>query len=169
MSSDTQADLARLFAEIAPRFGLSRAAGQCLAMIWHAAQAPSADDLVAGLGLSRSNVSVALKELRLAGLVQVARSPGSRRDFFVADSDPWALLRALLADRYRREIAPLIDRISAMNADADDPRLAGLAEVVEAAGDWADRLTRMDPAALAQLMAPEISPKKKKKKKNREA
>ena len=89
-------DLARLFAEAAPRFGLSRPAGACFAAIWRAAQAPSAEDLVTILGLSRSNVSVALKELRERGLIQAARSFGSRKDYFVADPDPWALLRALL-------------------------------------------------------------------------
>ncbi|MGD9917975.1 MAG: GbsR/MarR family transcriptional regulator [Paenirhodobacter sp.] len=168
MSSDTQAELARLFAEIAPRFGLSRAAGHCLAAIWRAAQAPSADDLVAGLGLSRSNVSVALKELRLAGLVQVARSPGSRRDFFTAEASPWALLRALVAERHRREIAPLIDRIAALEAAApEEPRLAALAEMAETAGDWMARLTRSDAETLAEVMAADADRGTKKKKKKK--
>jgi DNA-binding transcriptional regulator GbsR (MarR family) len=50
-----------VLADMAPLLGLSRPAAQCLGAIWRAAQAPSAEDLVAQLGLSRSNVSVSVK------------------------------------------------------------------------------------------------------------
>ncbi|MFC5738599.1 GbsR/MarR family transcriptional regulator [Sinirhodobacter huangdaonensis] len=157
-------DLARLFAEAAPRFGLSRPAGACFAAIWRAAQAPSAEDLVTILGLSRSNVSVALKELRERGLIQAARSFGSRKDYFVADPDPWALLRALLIERQRRDLAPLAERLAALAEGSDDPRLAPLAQMVQSADDWFARLARHDAAELAQLMQAGELPKKKKKK-----
>lgn len=156
-------ELAQIFTEIAPRFGLSRASGACLAAIWRAAQAPSADDLCATLGLSRSNVSVALKELRQAGLVQVARSPGARRDFFVAEADPWALLRGLIAERHRREIAPLLDRLSALGGPEADPRLSALAEMAAQANDWAETFARQEPGALARAMSAEAQQGKKKK------
>lgn len=168
MTQDPLAELARLFSEIAPRFGLSRAAGACLAAIWRAAQAPSADELCATLGLSRSNVSVALKELRQAGLVQVARSPGARRDFFVADPDPWALLRGLIAERHRREIAPLLDQLSAFDRPDADPRLAALAEMATQANDWAESFARQDTATLARAMSAAPDSGKKKKKKHRD-
>lgn len=154
-------DLPDLFAEMAPLLGLGRPAAQCLGAIWRAAQAPSADDLVARLGLSRSNVSVALKELRGLGLVQTARSPGSRKDFFVTDPDPWALLRQILAERQRRVLAPLADRL---HAQADDPHAAALASVVAETSGWLHRLTHLEPQQLAQLMSGDV-PKKKKKKK----
>lgn len=157
-----QEGIVQIFAEIAPRFGLSRPAGQCLAAIWRAAQAPSADDLVAGLGLSRSNVSVALKELRAQGLVQVARSPGSRKDYFVADSDPWALLHCLLAERYRRDLAPLAERLDALAQEGSDPRAAALADAAQTGARWIGRLARLDPRDLAQT-AEEGGKKKKKK------
>lgn len=166
MTSEVLADLARVFSDLAPRFGLSRAAGACLAAIWRAAQAPAAEDLCTQLGLSRSNVSVALKELRQAGLVQVARSPGARRDFFVAEADPWALLRALIAERHRREIAPLLDRLAAFDPANPDPRLSALAQMAAQANDWAEAFARQDAASLARVMgtSPPAEAKKKKKK-----
>ena len=69
--------LATLFADAAQVFGLSRPAGQCFSAIWRAAAPPCADDLVAGLGLSRSNVSTALKELRGWGMISIVRTPGA--------------------------------------------------------------------------------------------
>ena len=107
-----------VFADFAGRFGLSRPAGQCFAAIWRAAAAPCADDLVARLGLSRSNVSTALKELRLWGLVTVLRAPGDRKEYFAAPGDPWQILGLLLAERARRDIAPARDRLAALDGDA---------------------------------------------------
>jgi len=169
-------DLPRLFAEIAPRFGLSRPAGLCLGAIWRAAEAPSADDLVASLGISRSNVSTALKELRSWGLIEVTRAFGARRDLFLAPADPWALLRQILAERQRREIAPVIDRLQTLAASGEDPRAGDLLAAFEAASDWMAALARQEPGDLAQLMGATgseiafVSPEggKKKKKKNRD-
>ena len=107
MTSEADRALALLFADLAQKFGLSRPAGQCFAAIWRAAMTPSADDLTQICGLSRSGVSVALKELRAWGLIEVARSPGNRREFFTAPFDPWELARRIIAERQRRDLAPM--------------------------------------------------------------
>ena len=96
MTSEADRALALLFADLAQKFGLSRPAGQCFAAIWRAAMTPSADDLTQICGLSRSGVSVALKELRAWGMIEVARSPGNRREFFTAPFDPWELARRII-------------------------------------------------------------------------
>ncbi|MBZ4021895.1 hypothetical protein CKO11_05405 [Rhodobacter sp. TJ_12] len=168
MTTPPASEVTALFADLATRFGMSRAAGACLGTIWRAAQAPSADDLCTALGLSRSNVSVALKELRQAGLVQVARAPGTRRDFYVADPNPWALLRAAIADRHRREIAPLTERLTTLAAaEADrpdaDPRLAALADMAAVAEDWFGKQMRRDANEFAQFLGADKAEKKKKK------
>jgi DNA-binding transcriptional regulator GbsR (MarR family) len=169
MPTSGQAELAAIFADMAPRLGLSRPAGQCFAIIWRAAQAPSADDLMAGLGLSRSNISNALKELREWGLVQVLRSPGNRREFFSAPADPWALARLIIAERQRRDIAPALDRLYQIEATAPDARVAALCEMLEAVSTWTNALARREPRDLAaHISAAEhpADPKKKKKKKD---
>lgn len=152
--------IADLFGEIAPRFGLSRAAGQCFAAIWRAAQAPSADDLVQSLGLSRSNVSVAVRDLRDIGLVRTARSPGSRKDYLVADADPWTIIRTLMIARERRDLSPLLDGLRGM--DQGDSRVAALIAAIEPVTKWMAELGQLSTDDLAQHIAP---PKKKKKKK----
>lgn len=159
-------DLPQLFADIAPRFGISRPAGQCFAAIWRAAQAPAAEDLVRILGISRSNVSTALKELRGLGLVHVGRSPGSRRDFYMAPADPWALLRQLLAERQRRDLAPLAARLQDLQTETGDSRLADLSQMVSMASDWLAQMAAHTPDELAAMMhtADGESGKKKKKK-----
>ena len=103
--------LAEVFADVAVENGLSRPAGQCFSAIWRAAQAPCADDLVTGLGLSRSNISTALKDLRAWGLISIARTPGDRKEYFTAPTDPWEVMRLILAARQRQVIGPLLDRL----------------------------------------------------------
>ncbi len=145
-----QAELSSLFTDLAQKMGLSRPAGQCFAAIWRAAQAPCADDLVADLGLSRSNISTALKELRQWGLIDAARSPGDRKDYFQAPADPWAIARRILAERRRRDLAPALEQLYAIEVSSPDARVAALCEVVEAFSNWMAGLIRLDPAELAQ-------------------
>ncbi|MFZ5750020.1 MAG: GbsR/MarR family transcriptional regulator [Pseudomonadota bacterium] len=116
--------LSDLFADAAPALGLSRPAGLCLAAIWRADPPPCADDLCAALGLARSNVSVALRDLREWGLVETVRQPGDRKEYFTAPADAGELVARLLAGHRRRIVAPLLDRLSALGAS--DPRAADL-------------------------------------------
>ena len=165
--NDSRDPIDSVFAEFAVRFGLSRPAGQCFAAIWRSAEAPCADDLVTLVGISRSNVSTALKELRMWGLVAVLRAPGDRKEYFTAPADPWQILGTLLAERARRDLAPARDRLEAL---ADDPRAADLAEMLGALGTWMEGLGQLDPAALRAAVSGEEtgeSEKKKKKKKKK--
>jgi DNA-binding transcriptional regulator GbsR (MarR family) len=161
--------LSDIFADAAETFGMSRPAGQCFAAIWRAAQAPCADDLVASLGLSRSNVSTALKELRGWGLVGVARTPGDRKEYFTAPADPWEVLRLLMAARHRQLVAPLLDRMVVAEAQAEDARIAALHSVMARAAQAAAAMTGMDPGAFArrvEALVEDAAPAKKKKKKH---
>jgi DNA-binding transcriptional regulator GbsR (MarR family) len=169
METTTHA-LASVCADIAALMGFSRPAGQCFAAIWRSARAPCADDLTAELGLSRSNVSTALKELRQAGLVSVARAPGVRKEYFIAPSDPWNVLRLLLAARRGRDIAPLLDRVLSAEAAVPDARFAALHETLSSIDKWMAALARPDsPALRSAFTLPTTddrnAPKKKKKKK----
>lgn len=156
-----QTDRATIFADIAQKFGLSRAAGQAFCAIWSAEAPLSAEDLVVRAALSRTSVSVALKELRAWGLITPLRLAGARVDRFAAPQDPWALVAQMLAERQRRDIAPLAARLRALK----DPRSADLAEVFEAGAGWLAALSALPPADLAEAMQPARGEDKKKKKK----
>ena len=65
-----------------------------------------AEEIVEQLGLARSNVSTALKELQGYGIVRRVHVEGDRRDHFVAETDLWDMLMRIAAERKRREIDP---------------------------------------------------------------
>lgn len=158
--------VAEVFAGIAAAFGLSRPAGQCFSAIWRAAQAPCADDLVTALGLARSNVSTALKELRGWNLIGIARTPGDRKEYFTAPSDPWEVLRLIALARQRLVVAPLLDRLIAAEAATGDVRLAALHAVLAQVAQTGEAMAGLDGAAFAKrlvALADDAPPKKKKK------
>lgn len=164
MTAASMPALPAIFGDFAAMFGLSRPAGQCFAAIWRQASSPCADDLVESLGLSRSNVSTALKELRGWGLVSVARVPGDRREFFVAPDDPWEVLRLIFAARQRRDFSVLADRL-AVHGDGD-AAMRGAYEMVAALSNWMAHLASLDSAGLqATMTGGEVPDRGKKKKK----
>ncbi|MEZ5868684.1 MAG: MarR family transcriptional regulator [Defluviimonas denitrificans] len=114
---------------------MSRPAGLCFAAIWRAAQAPCADDLTGALGLSRSNVSTALKELRDWGLIARVRAPGDRKEYYTADPDAHAVLLAMLAAFQRRSLTPAVERLLAAESVANDARAAAMHSVLGALSD----------------------------------
>lgn len=116
------------------------------------------------LGLSRSNVSTALKELKAWGLVTAVRGDGTRRETLTVPSDPWEVLHLVLAGRRRRISAPLLDRLL---ADAGtDPRIAALAEAAGSADRWFGRTVALDPGSLAAKLGGADKKDKKRKKKD---
>lgn len=162
-----------LFADLARLAGLSRPAGQCFGLIWRVASPPCADQLCAASGLSRSNVSTAMKELRLHGLIATVRAPGDRKDYFTAPADPFEVLRLILAARLRQDLAPLRDRAAAA-AGGDGPavadgRMAALAAALDRIVMAGEALGVMPAASLERMLAepaaaPDGPPRKKKKK-----
>jgi len=167
MNDKAKATEAALFGDLADVMGLSRPAGQCFALIWRAARSPCADDLVAGLGLARSNVSTALKELRAWNLISIARAPGDRKEYFTAPTDPWEVLRLMTLARHRLMLTPLLERLVSAEAASGDVRLAALHSVMDEMARAAGVIGGLDGATFAQriaLMSATDQAKKKKKK-----
>src|SRR5258708_9337978 len=92
--------------EMGSRWGMNRSVAQIHALLYLSAEGLHADEIAETLGIARSNVSVGLKELIAWGLVQITHSLGDRRDFFVAQHDPWEVIRVIIEGRKRREIDP---------------------------------------------------------------
>ena len=161
--------LAEICARAAVEMGFSRAAGHIFGTVFGAPAALTADDLCKALNLSRSNVSTALKELRLSGLVVVIRIKGDRKEYFSVPDDPWTIVSRLLNARRHRLIDPLVQEL-ARAVDAGDARAGGLLAAVGSIAEAIDAAIRLDPALLGQLVAagpPDAARKKDKKRKKK--
>jgi len=148
------------FGEMGSRWGINRTVGQIYALLYVTEQPLHADDIGEKLGMSRSNVSIGMKELQAWGLVRLSRIPGDRREYFTSLGDVQEIFRVVAAERRRREIAPTLsvlrESLLVKTKSPDDAfaqeRMREMHELVDTANNWFDDLQRMSPESMAQLM-----------------
>ena len=148
------------FGEMGSRWGINRTVGQIYAVLFAADRPLCADDLVERLGVSRSNVSMGLKELQAWNLVRLKHVPGDRRDFFATPDDVWAIVRTLVAERKKREIDPTLTvlRELLMQAPVSDEeqhaqgRMKDMHELIELLTGWYAEIEKLETERLVQLL-----------------
>ncbi|NRT56095.1 GbsR/MarR family transcriptional regulator [Sphaerotilus uruguayifluvii] len=148
------------FGEMGSRWGINRTVGQIYALIYVSQRPLNADDITEALQISRSNVSMSLKELQSWRLVQLRHLPGDRRDYFEAPADTWEIFRRLAEERRRREVEPTLTMLR--NAMLEVPtceedrhaqeRMRGMHELIDMLSTWFDEVQHLDPRTLSQLM-----------------
>jgi DNA-binding transcriptional regulator GbsR (MarR family) len=122
--------------DMASLWGVSAAMGRIHGLLYISGQALTADEIMARLRLSRGAVSMGLRALMAWGTVRRHHRPGERKQYFVAEPDPWTWLKRVIAERRRREADPIIEAIGecltlARQAPADDPEVRATAERLE--------------------------------------
>ena len=148
------------FGEMGSRWGINRTVGQIYALLFVSAKPLNADDIAEGLGFSRSNVSMGLKELSSWNLVRLHHLPNDRREYFETPEDVWAIFRTLAAERRKREIDPTLsmlrDALMERPLLAEDihaqSRMKEMHDLIELGTSWLDEVQNMDSASLASLM-----------------
>lgn len=94
--------------EMGTKWGINRTVSQIHALLYISEEPLNAEQISQALMISRSNVSMSLKELGNWGLVRVTRKQGDRRDYFESMVDVWEMFRVVMAERKRREIDPTL-------------------------------------------------------------
>jgi len=148
------------FGEMGSRWGIARTVGQIYAVLFVSAEPLCADDFVDRLGLSRSNVSMGLKELQSWNLVRLRHLPGDRREFFSTPDDVWAIVRTLAEERKKREIDPTLSVLRALllqtpQSDAErhaQARIGDMLEPIERMVEWYADIEKLETERLVQLL-----------------
>ncbi|WP_420136208.1 GbsR/MarR family transcriptional regulator [Sphingomonas sp.] len=147
--------------EMGSQWGVNRSVGQIHALLYLSDRALHAEDIVDQLGLARSNVSTALKELQSYGLVRRVHVEGDRRDHFTAETDPWEMLMRISAERKRREIDPTIALLAELSArlaaDKSAPphvreRITRMHEFISTLANWYEQVRVLPKGTLVSLM-----------------
>jgi DNA-binding transcriptional regulator GbsR (MarR family) len=148
------------FGEMGSRWGINRTVGQIYALLYVSPKPLNAEEITEALGLSRSNVSVGLKELESWRLVRLSHQPGDRRDYFSAPEDVWAIFRTLAEERRRREVDPTLsmlrDALLENPGHPDDQhaqrRMREMHDLIELVTGWFEDVQRLEPETLKRLM-----------------
>lgn len=148
------------FGEMGSRWGINRTVGQIYALLYVSNGSLCADDIVEALGVSRSNVSMGLKELMGWRLVRLEHRPGDRRDFFSTPEDVWTIFKILAEERQRREIDPTLSMLrDALLETPADPaeqhaqsRMRDMHDLIEQVTNWFAEIRKLSPSTLERLM-----------------
>ena len=149
------------FGEMGSRWGINRTVGQIYALLFVAERALNADEIVEQLGLSRSNVSMGLKELQAWNLVRLQHVPGDRRDYFSTPDDIWQIVRTLVEERKKREVDPTLTLLREILMEAPgteaerhaQARLREMHDLFELFAGWYGDVRRLDTERLVQLLS----------------
>ena len=145
----------RLWGEMASHWGINRTMAQVHALLFASAEPLDTDTIMARLDVSRGNANTNLHRLVEWGLVRLVRHPGSRKDYYEAETDVWKVTSRIIREREQREIEPLSQRLDACRAllrtDASGPEAANFAARLDDLLDFV-RLFSGVSAALAPLL-----------------
>jgi len=149
------------FGEMGSRWGINRTVGQIYALLYVSAKPLCAEEIAEALGISRSNVSMSLRELQAWNLVNLKHLPNDRRDFFAAPEDIWQILKTLAEERKKREVDPTLSVLRELLLQSPDTadekfaqtRLAEMHSVIERLTDWYEDVKTLEPDRLAHLLS----------------
>lgn len=149
------------FGEMGGRWGINRTVGQIYALLFLSPEPLNADHITEALGISRSNVSMGIKELEAWQLVRKRHLPGDRREYWQAPDDIWLIIRTLAEERRKREIDPTLSMLRdvLMETPASDEerhaqsRMREMHDVIELLTGWADDVRKLDNQELKRLLA----------------
>lgn len=149
------------FGEMGSRWGINRTVGQIYALLYVSPEPLNAEQITEALGISRSNVSMSLRELQAWNLAIPKHVPDDRRDHFTTPGDVWEILRVLAEERKKREVDPTLSvlRELLMMAPASEAerhaqhRMAEMHGLIEQLTTWYDEVKRLETERLAQLLA----------------
>ena len=105
--------------EMGAKWGTNRSVAQVHALLHLSPEPLTAEEISETLGLARSNVSTALKELQGWKLVQVSRQLGDRRDHFTSIRDMFELVNVVIEGRRAREFAPTLEAMRKVTVEAE--------------------------------------------------
>jgi len=97
-----------LWGDMATQWGISRSMAQVYALLYVSSAALDTEDIMERLGISRGNANINIRKLLEWGLVFKEERPETRRDFFTAEKDVWALTARIIEERHRRELRPVV-------------------------------------------------------------
>ncbi|SFK45794.1 GbsR/MarR family transcriptional regulator [Falsiroseomonas stagni] len=149
------------FGEMGSRWGINRTVGQIYALLYVSPGPLNAEQIVDALGVSRSNVSMGLKELQAWNLVLLKHIPDDRRDYFTTPDDVWLILRTLAEERKKREVDPTLSVLRELlmqTPGSEDERhaqarMAEMHGLIERLTNWYEDVKRLETERLAALLA----------------
>lgn len=126
-----------VWGQMGSSWGISRTMAEVHALLFITGQAMCTDDVMERLAISRGNASMTLRALVEWGVIAREHKRGDRKEYYIAEQDVWTMFRAILRERLKREVDPLLISLHEIrDLTAKDAKAAP--------GQVKDHLTRVD-------------------------
>ncbi len=89
-------------------WGITRTMAEVHALLYVTGEPLCTDDVMDRLQISRGNASTSLRALLDWGVVSRTHKRGDRKEYFAAEQDVWTMFRAIVRERIKREVDPLL-------------------------------------------------------------
>ncbi len=150
------------FGEMGSRWGVNKTIGQICALLLVHEEPLNADQIGELLNLSRSNVSMSLKELHSWNLLIPVHISGDRKEYFTISSDLTEIARVVIEERRKREIDPTLSKLRSvlLNFEAGDnkddeyalKRMREMHDLLELLVGWLNDMQNLDTKRLHRLL-----------------
>lgn len=148
------------FGEMGSRWGFNRTVGQMYALLMIYNRPLNADELAEMLSISRSNVSMGLKELHSWRLLRVTHYPGDRKEYYRSPDDIVEVARLILEERHKRELAPTLTmlRDEIMREPVSEEgkhaqkRMVEIYELIDSLSKVADEIGALSSSDLSKIL-----------------
>lgn len=97
-----------VWGQMGSAWGISRTMAEVHALLFISGAPLCTDDVMERLQISRGNASMSLRALQDWGIVLRAHKRGDRKEYYTSEQDVWALFRAIVRERIKREVDPLL-------------------------------------------------------------
>jgi DNA-binding transcriptional regulator GbsR (MarR family) len=146
--------------EMGTRWGVNRTVAQIHALLYITGRPMHAEEIADTLAVARSNVSNSIRELQGWNLIKLVHLAGDRRDHFETSTQVWELLRTIVRERQRREIAPTVEVLRSLLAEPSitkEPaearlRMRETLELLETLTAWSDEMLKLDTTTLTKVL-----------------
>ena len=93
---------------LGPAWGMTRTVARIHALLMISDRPLTTDEIMEALSISRGGAHGALRELIAVGITKGTIPKGERKESFIGEKDPWRVFCAIMRERKRREVAPVL-------------------------------------------------------------
>jgi DNA-binding transcriptional regulator GbsR (MarR family) len=154
---------------LGPAWGMTRTVSRIHALLMVSEHPLTTDEIMEALSISRGGAHGALKELAAMGISKSAIRKGERKETFVGEKDPWRVFCAIMRERKRREVEPVLAMlnrclVASKDLEGDDARfftdqLRQLREFVDAGDRVMEKIGNSERATILKWMMGLLSTK----------
>ena len=140
---EAQDRFVEVWGQMAGAWGISRTMAQVHALLFITGEPLCSDDVMERLQISRGNASMSLRALLDWGIIERVHRRGDRKEYFQAEQDVWSMFRAIVRERTKREVDPLLASLYEIRDIASPPNSGGAKAASRALSDHQHRVDEL--------------------------